>query len=82
MRSGIDGPPNLQEEEGVAADGTRQKTKPMSKRPPRQAGDRIPLRLSRKLVAIPRDNQEVLDIDANSLAVAPPKRSDRVQQKG
>lgn len=82
VRSGIHGDPNLQEQKEVTPDGEYQKTKPMSERSFRQRGDGISLRLTRKLVTVPRDNQEVLDVDADRLAVAPPEWSDRVQQEG
>lgn len=66
----------------MTPDGECQKTKPMPEGPFRQTGDEISFWLSRKLVTIPRDDQEVLNIDADRLAVTPPKRSDRVQQEG
>ena len=66
----------------MTSDGEYQKTKPMTERPSRQAHDRISLRLARELIAVPRDNQEVLNVNANRLAVAPPERSDRIQHEG
>jgi len=66
----------------MTPNGEYQETEPMSKRPPRQASDGISLQLSRKLVTIPRDDQKVLNVNADRLAVAPPKRRDRVQQEG
>lgn len=82
MGSGIHSAFDLQEQASVTPDGEKKKTKPMAERPVRQAGDRVSLRLSGKLVAIPWDDQKVLNIDPNSLAIAPPERSDRVQQEG
>jgi hypothetical protein len=67
---------------GVTPGGEQQKAEPMAERPLRQACDEVSLWLSRELVAIPRDDQEVLNVNSNRLAVAPPKRSDRVQQEG
>ena len=81
MRSGIHSASNLEEQTGVAAGGEEQEAKPMSERPFRQPVDRISLRLSGELVAIPRDNQKILNVNPNCLAIAPPKWSDRVQQE-
>ena len=65
----------------MTGNGEEQEAEPMPERSFRQSGDRVSLQLSGELVAIPWDNQKVLNINPNRLAIAPPKRSDRVQQE-
>lgn len=80
-QDGPEGEACLEQSETDAEGKEEQKGDPMAQRPSRGMGNGVSLGLTRELVPVPRDDQEITDVVANLSPIYSPKGNDGIEEQ-